>query len=327
MNYFMIGGDKREYGPADSETVRQWIREGRANGDTLLRAETEAEFKPLRSFVEFLGDLPASPSPAPPPNAGPGPQVIIVSAETPVRVRHAFARAWHLVNSHFGVICGATLLVWMALSALQFVPFIGPIFEIIFFGPLMGGLFLLFLKLIRQGEGSVSDAFSLIQGNVLSLILTSIVSAILTQLVMTCCCVIPGIYLQIAWLFGIPVVADKGLNFWAGLEVSRRVITPHWFKFLALFMVAFLPIFVFHVYFMQHMAADIWPYISQIVDLLQSGGPPNEAQIKVIVMKIGETVQGYAVWGLIRQFLLLISLPLGIGSFAFVYEDLFGGKK
>jgi len=59
MNYFMIGGDKREYGPVDAELIRQWLREGRANGETLLRAEGETDWKPLRTFADFQAEFAA----------------------------------------------------------------------------------------------------------------------------------------------------------------------------------------------------------------------------------------------------------------------------
>jgi len=61
--YRIIGADRREYGPIPAEQVQQWIGEGRINSDTLIRKESEREWKPLYMFSEFVS---ASPSFAPP---------------------------------------------------------------------------------------------------------------------------------------------------------------------------------------------------------------------------------------------------------------------
>ena len=57
----MIGGDGRHYGPVTVEQVRQWLAEGRATAQTLLRVEG-GDWKPLATFPEFAG-VAASPPP------------------------------------------------------------------------------------------------------------------------------------------------------------------------------------------------------------------------------------------------------------------------
>ena len=37
--YILIGADQKEYGPVAVEEIRAWIKEGRANGQTLARLE------------------------------------------------------------------------------------------------------------------------------------------------------------------------------------------------------------------------------------------------------------------------------------------------
>ena len=61
--YKIIGADQKEYGPVSLEQVRQWIREGRANAQTLAQAEGGADWKPLGSFAELAGDFPSAPPP------------------------------------------------------------------------------------------------------------------------------------------------------------------------------------------------------------------------------------------------------------------------
>jgi hypothetical protein len=126
-------------------------------------------------------------------------------------------------------------------------------------------------------------------------------------------------------------VADRGLGFWEALETSRRAATRHWFKLFALFILSFLPFVVFHFYLMARESADTLPNIEKLIavirDGLASGTPPNQAEIQKIATEIEVVQRSYGPWTLVRQALLLVSLPFGIGSLAFVYEDLFGRKK
>jgi hypothetical protein len=52
-NYIIIGGDGREYGPVSGEDLRKWISEERLNAQSLAKAESDAEFRPLSAFPEF----------------------------------------------------------------------------------------------------------------------------------------------------------------------------------------------------------------------------------------------------------------------------------
>jgi len=61
--YRIIGADGREYGPIPAETLRQWIREGRANAQTQAWAEGTAQWKPLAEQVEFAPLLARIPPP------------------------------------------------------------------------------------------------------------------------------------------------------------------------------------------------------------------------------------------------------------------------
>ena len=51
--YFIIGGNGKEYGPVSESEVFEWIKEGRANGDTRIK-ETEAEeWSLIRNLEQF----------------------------------------------------------------------------------------------------------------------------------------------------------------------------------------------------------------------------------------------------------------------------------
>ncbi len=67
--YKIIGADQKEYGPVTVEQMRQWIAEGRINGQTPVQAAGDTAWKPLSMFAEFAAVLPSMP-PAPPLFAG-----------------------------------------------------------------------------------------------------------------------------------------------------------------------------------------------------------------------------------------------------------------
>lgn len=55
----IIGGDGRQYGPVTDADLRQWIADGRANGQTLVQPEGATDWKPLASFPEFAASVAA----------------------------------------------------------------------------------------------------------------------------------------------------------------------------------------------------------------------------------------------------------------------------
>jgi hypothetical protein len=73
--YKIIGADGKEYGPASLLELQGWIRDRRANGDTLAQGPGMTDWKPLRDFPEFaqvLQETPqamAAPAAVPPPPA------------------------------------------------------------------------------------------------------------------------------------------------------------------------------------------------------------------------------------------------------------------
>jgi hypothetical protein len=56
-NYFVIGGDQKQYGPISAEDLRKWIAEGRLNAQSLVKADSDAEFRALGGFPEFVDAL------------------------------------------------------------------------------------------------------------------------------------------------------------------------------------------------------------------------------------------------------------------------------
>lgn len=51
--YVIIGGDGKEYGPVSGADLRLWVSEERLNAQSLVKAESDTEFRPLSTFPEF----------------------------------------------------------------------------------------------------------------------------------------------------------------------------------------------------------------------------------------------------------------------------------
>jgi hypothetical protein len=52
-NYTIIGGDQKEYGPITADEVRKWIAEDRLSAQSMMKAESDAGWRPLSAFPEF----------------------------------------------------------------------------------------------------------------------------------------------------------------------------------------------------------------------------------------------------------------------------------
>jgi prepilin-type processing-associated H-X9-DG protein len=109
-NYFIIGDDRKEYGPVSAEDLRKWIAENRAGAQTKVRAEGTTEWVPLSQISE-LGSLLKKTTPPPLPiGALPAPGKTSALAVTA------------LVLGILGVLtCGATSLFGLILGIIAMV--------------------------------------------------------------------------------------------------------------------------------------------------------------------------------------------------------------
>ena len=98
--------------------------------------------------------------------------------------------------------------------------------------PLMVGMMMLAIKHSR-GESieykSMFDYYHMIGHLSLAGILIYIITLIGFLLL-----ILPGIYLSIAYVFALPLIADKGLDVWDAMELSRKAVTKNWFKVFGL---------------------------------------------------------------------------------------------
>jgi hypothetical protein len=259
MPYTIIGSDGQQYGPITAEDVRQWIAEGRLNAQSLAKAEQEAEFRPLSAFPEFADAFP--PEAPQPPVPEPASSAQLLEGDYDLAIGSCVTRGWELVKKNFWPAVGVTFLVMLAIGVpnqiighftrpvsneliRQHHISAGGIFTLVslsilgapIYIVLMAGLYKYFLKLIRGESATVGDAFSGFGPCFVQLVLLGWVQSALVVIAFACC-VIPGLYLGIAWLFAVPLVIDKGMGFWDAMELSRKMVSKHWFVVLGFLLV------------------------------------------------------------------------------------------
>ena len=256
-NYFIIGGDGKEYGPVTEAELRKWITEGRLNAQSLAKSESDAEFRALALFPEIAESFaqPSAPATIAPPAAG------TPAEDYELDLGDCLTRAWSLLKSDFWPVVGTTALVLFAVIGVNqlFGLITNPIINQMvmaqkinvhglfivlgvslvsapFSTVFMAGLFKYYLKLIRGEPTAISDAFSGFGPRAGQLILLSFVQLILVLLGYALC-LLPGIYLTVAWYFAIPLVIDRQLDFWPAMQLSRRMVSKHWFIVFAAMLV------------------------------------------------------------------------------------------
>jgi hypothetical protein len=149
-----------------------------------------------------------------------------------IDISGAISRGWALVRDNMAVLAGATLLGWLVTVGLAFVPILGWIVGFV----LLGGLDYMFIRRIRGEEVQVGDVFAGFNLAFLNLAMAGLVKWMLMTLGLILC-ILPGIYLAVGYVFALPLVIDKKMEFWTAMEVSRRVVHEQWWSTLALVIV------------------------------------------------------------------------------------------
>ena len=210
--YKIIGADGKEYGPVTTEQLRQWTREGRTSAQTKVQAEGSTEWKALGEFSEFADLLgSAGTGPVVPPVVGAvDPEALaaqILARDYTIDIGGCIGRGWELVKKDFWLLIGVSFVGWL-ITAGGCIPYLGPIIGLVVGGPMMGGVYALYLKKIRGQPATFGDAFIGFSTAFVPLMLTHLVSGLL------------------------PLVMDKKIEFRPAMELSRKVVTKHWWLML-----------------------------------------------------------------------------------------------
>jgi uncharacterized membrane protein len=272
--YKIIGADKKEYGPVSDTQMREWIQQGRVGPNTLAQADGQGDWRPVIAFPEFAEALAAKSAPAPPPAAsavgGLSPEIL--ERDYQLDIGGCISRGWDLMQKNMGLLIGATLIYFgieFAISLLGAIPLIGPLFSIanIFISaPLLGGLYFVILQAIRRRPATAGDVFEGFRRRFGQLILGQLVTSILAGLclipagiaaavvlfpamakhqeptpamfiiigLVALICVIPMVFMQVNWMFSLPLIVDRGMDFWPAMQASWKKVRTHWWQVFGL---------------------------------------------------------------------------------------------
>jgi hypothetical protein len=185
----------------------------------------------------------------------------VLSREFEVDIGRCVGRAWEAVKANFWLAVGTTFLVVLCMQACGIIPFVGVCLSMVFSGPLIGGLYLFLLKLVRGEPASVGDGFtgfSKLFGPLLAAfilmclciyapLLPCVIYAVATKQLagaspspdaiffgLAVVGVLGAVYLGMALSMALPLVADLELGPIHALRISWRVVSRKWFSFFGL---------------------------------------------------------------------------------------------
>jgi len=189
----------------------------------------------------------------------------LISRDYTVDIGQYFNQAWDLFRTNAGPILGATVLVYLAMFAVNLIPYASFVLSLVLSGPLIGGLWLFYIKCAQGQNPPVGDAFGGFGPPFVHLMLVHAISTVFAII-----CMLPGmvlgvaagllkgmsdqgsgvnalsgallvlfvvlmvvgavayVYIATCWFFAMPLVAHKGLSFWPAMNLSRRVVNRHW---------------------------------------------------------------------------------------------------
>jgi hypothetical protein len=330
--YKVIGGDRHEYGPASVEELCQWIREGRLNGSSLAQAAGSTAWLPMSSFDDFAEALrdqaarhPEAAGISAPPisSADRGVDSAYAPLATQLRIGEYLSRGWALMLQNFGLFFAAAFLVWMVGFVCQWLPLVG-IFYWLVRGVFYGGLYMVFLNRVRSRPAAVNDAFSGFGGGFAQLMLAGVVTSLLSWIGFVFC-IVPGVYLAVAWIFTLPLVMDRRLEFWSAMELSRKTVTRVWFEMFVVTFIAFLPFIVTYVYAEVKISLAMYGVMR---DLLGSGSAPDFARImKEMNERAVELAKTSLPLIVAIKVVLLLNMPFALSVLMCAYETLFGTRR
>jgi hypothetical protein len=247
--YRIIGGDQQQYGPVTFEELSVWIQQGRADGRTMTQIEGASNWVPLADLPEFAEALARGPKPLGsiiPPDASSPVQTINTRSgrQSSLQISRCLQGGRELLRNSPGTVFLCTGFVFLVPMALAWIlpvwniplhlpppyqneplrlPVWSMVADIFIRGILYGGLFNVLLRLVRGQHVDFPTVMHELGSVAGHLVLASITTTVLITI--GCFfCLLPGIYLSVAYLFTYLLIMDRRLGFWAAMEASRRQV-------------------------------------------------------------------------------------------------------
>jgi len=316
--YIIVGGDGKEYGPVSVQEIKEWISSGRANGDTRIKEEGAEEWSRLRD-MEFFGEAaksagpPTIPSHASTPSAHnpqvtPPPTTQQLVAELQGRphtfsIGDCFSIGWRLTMDNFGLFLLTFICLALVSTVANFVPFGGLVVS----GPLMGGVYFIYLNRLRGEPAEIGQLFIGFNESFLPLFLVYIF-----QVLAWFVAAIPMIITIIVALFTGAVEANT-----TGVPILALVIGGLGSLLSILLMMALGTMLTFAIPLTMDRKMDAWEAFKATWSITK------HCWGKCLGMSF--TLMAVNVAGFLVLCLgMLVTVPLSIAMFAVAYEQLFG---
>jgi uncharacterized membrane protein len=326
--YIIIGGDQKEYGPITADDVRKWIAEGRLNAQSLMKAESDAEFRPLSTFPEFAGIFESSPvaSDMPPPLAADW-----TERDYELDIGGCISRGWSLATSRFGQLFVPVLiylLIEIGFGVFGKIPFIGPLFSIanlFVSGPLMAGVFYIFILNLRGRSAELGVMFDGFRRGYWQLFLGYLVPALAYL-----ACMIPFLIIYFVKVF--PVFAQLQHVHTNPVDIQNNL--PEIMSTLKSVFVASLPVFFICLIPVTYLTVN-WQFtLPLIIDKKIDFWSAMKASWKMVhkhwwsVFGVVVLVGLINIAGLCACCVgLLFTIPLGCAIMMCMYETIFGESQ
>lgn len=145
-------------------------------------------------------------------------------------IKEAFAKGWQT----FQMVSIYSISFTLLILSLQFLfmlyaPDFLFVFSFFLAGPLFAGFYLVANKVSLQEPVKYPDFFKGF-GYYIPVVLVWVVGQFVTVLGIFAL-ILPGIYLLVAFMFGVLISIFFGLDFWESLGYSRKIIHKQWLKF------------------------------------------------------------------------------------------------
>jgi len=316
--YIIVGGDGKEYGPVSVQEVKQWVSSGRANGDTRIKEEGAEEWSRLRD-MDFFGETakPAGPPTIPNqtstpsahnPQVTPPPTADQLIGELQGRT-HTFSIGdclsvgWRLTMDNFGLFILTFICLMLISTVANFVPLGGLVVS----GPLMGGVYFIYLRRLRGEPAEIGQLFIGFNESFLPLFLVYIFQALAIFIVL-----IPMIITIIVAL--VAGVLEAGTT---GVPILSLAIGGLGSLLSMILMMALATMLTFAIPLTMDRKMDAWEAFKATWSITKNcWGQCLGMSFTLMVINLA---------GFLALCLgMLVTAPLSIAMFAVAYEQLFG---
>lgn len=176
-------------------------------------------------------------------------------------------RGWEIFQGNIGGFIGFMVVTFLINIVLAFIPFIGSIASVVIGGPLQAGNYIVAFKIGKQQPTEFGDFFKGFQNAYfLPIFLATLVISILAGLcfapamiviflaaatadvsgeaglgifsvvgplglLLMLVGIVVAIFISIAYLFSIPLIVGKRMQFWPAMEASRKIVSKQWLGF------------------------------------------------------------------------------------------------